>query len=158
MVDIVIERRPRDASISDVELCSSVTESKDTNDVFYKNNFRVIPNPSLLFGSSTFPVVFTYSELYNLKKDFLYEESSRILDYKGEVVKEKKRLRKPTGMHIVDVAAINITSLVSGKYKLVLTVSDTLGHEYARSEKQLYISNPRIIQSSEELINARTAA
>ena len=60
---IDVPKRPDIAALSDIELCSSITESSDQKDVFYKNTYRVIPNPSCVFGSTNFPLVFTYMEL-----------------------------------------------------------------------------------------------
>ncbi|MBF8248359.1 MAG: hypothetical protein HW374_1159, partial [Bacteroidetes bacterium] len=66
--------------ISDMELCSNIKNSDQKSDPFYKNSFETIPNPSLVFGSATNPVVFTYAEFYNLDKEATYLVKTRIVD------------------------------------------------------------------------------
>ena len=82
-----INKRPDAVALSDVELCSSISESSDRNDNFYKNTYRVIPNPSCVFGSTTYPVVFSYTEFYNLNIGMTYAIKARVIDSKGEVKK-----------------------------------------------------------------------
>ncbi len=136
--------RPSTVVLSDLELCANIVESTDKTDVFYKNSYRVIPNPSLVFGSSGSPVVFTYSELYNLQNGFIYSIKLQIIDSRGLVCKQRTRLRKFSINNAVDIAMLNITSLVSGRYICQYILSDTLGHEITRSQKKVFIYNPNV--------------
>ena len=150
-----IPPRPSTIALSDLELCANIAESTDKTDVFYKNSFRVLPNPSLVFSANGSPVVFTYSELYNLQNGFMYSIKLQIIDSKGLVCKQRTRLHKYSINNAVDVAMLNITSLVSGKYTCQYIVSDTLGHEITRSEKKIFIYNPNIQPPAASSISAK---
>jgi GWxTD domain-containing protein len=155
VVDIL--PRPSTVVLSDIELCTNITESIDKKDVFYKNSYRVIPNPSLVFGSDESPVVFTYSELYNLHKYFRYSIKVLIMDSKGRIFKERTRLRQFTQNNTVDITTLNITSLVSGKYIFQYILSDTLGHEITRAEKIIFIYNMHIQTPVATIVSAKMA-
>ena len=142
VIDIV--PRPNTIALSDLEICSSIAESADTKDVFYKNSYRVLPNPSLVFSMNGFPVVFTYSELYNLQSGFIYSVKLQLIDSKGLVCKQRVRLRKFSIKNAVDVAMLNVTTLASGRYTCQYILSDTLGHELTRTEKKIYLYNPTV--------------
>jgi GWxTD domain-containing protein len=142
VVDIL--SRPNTVVLSDLEVCSNIAESEDKTDIFYKNSYRVLPNPSLVFSANVSPVVFTYSELYNLQNGFIYSIKSQIIDSKGLVCKQRTRLHKYSIKNAVDIAMINVASLVSGRYTCQYILSDTMGHEITRSEKKIFIYNPNI--------------
>ena len=155
IVDIL--PKPSTVVLSDLELCANIVESTDKKDVFYKNSYRVLPNPSLVYGSNGFPVVFTYSELYNLQNGFTYSIKLQIIDSKGLVLKQKTRLHKYSINNAVDIAMLNVTSLVSGKYTCQYILSDTLGHEITRSEKKIFIYNPQIQPPAVTTVSAKGA-
>jgi GWxTD domain-containing protein len=134
--------------ISDVDLCSSVTESKNKDSRFYKNSYEVIPNPSLFFGASTLPVIFTYAELYNLKPDSLYILNAQIIDGMGRVVKERARPRRFRITDAVDVSTITTTNIASGKYKFCLSLADSIGNKIVSAEKIIFIYNPKIVAAA----------
>ncbi len=142
--DVDIPRIPTGTYISDVELCTKIAESKSQENPFYKNSYEVTPNPSLLFGASGAPVVFTYAELYNLDALNVYSISTNIFDRKGILVKSRSRQRSFGSRNIVDISSTNVTKLASGKYRLSVVLSDTMGKEIAKSEKQFYVYNPHI--------------
>ena len=75
-------------SSSDLELCSSIRESKNKDDVFYKNSYEVVPNPMLMYGSTSYPVVYYYLELYSLNSNQTYNLTTQIASLGGKVVKE----------------------------------------------------------------------
>lgn len=152
-----IQPRPNTVVLSDLELCANIAESADKKDVFYKNSYRVLPNPSLVFGSTGFPVVFTYSELYNLQKGIIYSIKLQIIDSKGLVIKQQTRLRQYSINNVVDVAMLNVASLFSGKYTCQYLLSNTMGHEMTRSEKNIFIYNPYIQPPSITTISAKGA-
>ncbi len=139
-----IPSKPHTVVFSDLELCSNITESNDTSDLFYKNSYRVLPNPGLVFGSTAYPVIFSYVELYNIERGRSYLLSARLLDANGTVVKERTHKRQFMISNSVEVGTLNIASLASGKYKYQMTLSDTTGHEIARTEKLVFLYNPQI--------------
>jgi GWxTD domain-containing protein len=152
---IDIKKRPDTIALSDIELCSSITESSDQKDVFYKNTYRVIPNPNCVYGSTTFPLVLTYMEFYNLKKGITYAIKAQIVDSKGDVKKQRTHLRRFSIPNVVDVTTLNVTSISSGKYNYVIILSDTLGNEIAKSHRPIYLHNPNI-QSTAAATHATT--
>jgi len=137
-----------ETAISDVDLCSSVAESHNKDGHFYKNSYEVIPNPSLFFGASTRPVIFTYAELYNLKLDSLYILKAQLLDGMGRVVKERARPRRFKIADAVDVSTLATTTVASGKYKFCLLLTDSLGKTISSAEKNIYIYNPKIANTA----------
>jgi GWxTD domain-containing protein len=141
---IDIMKRPNTVAFSDIELCSSITESSDQKDIFYKNTYRVIPNPNCVYGSTTFPLVFTYMEFYNLKIGMTYAIKAQIVDLKGVVKKERTHLRRFSKPNVVDVTTLNVTSISSGKYQYEVMLSDTLGNEIAKSQRPIFLYNPNV--------------
>jgi GWxTD domain-containing protein len=134
-------------SISDLTLCSNIEKSQDTLNPFYKNSFKTMVNPGLLFGSNTKPVVFTYAEFYNLKIDSFYSVTAQIVDAQNRSQKKQTRIKKYSVGNAVDAAKLNVFSIPSGKYKLQLILADTLGREFSRAEKPIYIYNPQLKQT-----------
>ena len=155
MVDII--KRPDTVALSDIELCSSITESLDQKDIFYKNTYRVIPNPNCVYGSTTFPLVFTYMEFYNLKTGMTYAIKAQIVDSKGVVKKQHTRLRRFSMPNVVDVTTLNVTSSSSGKYNYEVVLSDTLGNEIAKSQRSIFLYNPNV-QSTQATILSEGSA
>jgi GWxTD domain-containing protein len=142
IVDII--KRPSTVALSDVELCSSISESSNQTDKFYKNAYRVIPNPNCLFGSTSLPVVYTYTELYNLTKGMTYAIKAQIVDSKGVVKKQRTHLRRFSMPNVVDVTTLNVTSINSGKFNYEVILSDTLGKEITKSQRPIFLYNPDV--------------
>jgi hypothetical protein len=155
LVDIM--KRPDTVALSDIELCSSITESSDQKDVFYKNTYRVIPHPNCIYGSTTFPMVYTYMEFYNLKTGMTYSVKAQIVDSKGDVKKQRTHLRRFSIANVVDITTLNITSMSSGKYNYEVIVSDTLGHEIARSQRPIFLYNPNVQTTQETILSEGSA-
>jgi GWxTD domain-containing protein len=142
--NVEISSKPKLTTLSDVELCSNISESTDTKDLFYKNTYRTIPNPGLVFGTTAYPVVFSYVELYNLQPGQVYLLTAQIADAKGVVVKQRAHTRRFSVSNTVDVGTLNVATLVSGKYKYQFLLSDTLGHEIVRTEQFVFLYNPQV--------------
>jgi GWxTD domain-containing protein len=155
LVDIT--KRPDKIALSDIELCSSITESSDQKDIFYKNSYRVIPNPNCVYGSTTSPLVFTYMEFYNLKAGMTYAIKSQIIDSKGVVKKQRTHLRRFSIADVVDVTTLNVTSVTSGKYTYEVILSDTLGNEIVKSQRPIFLFNPNV-QSTQATILSEGSA
>jgi GWxTD domain-containing protein len=154
-VDIM--KKPGIMILSDIELCSNISGSLDQKDQFYKNTYRVIPHPSNVFGSTTSPVVFTYAEFYNLNTEMKYEIKVQIVDYQGVVKKRRIHQRQYTDPNVVDVSTLNVTSLSSGKYDCEIIISDTLGHELAKTQHPIFLYNPHLQQSNITTPTSRSA-
>lgn len=154
---IAVKKLPTAISVSDVELSSGITEWTDRADMFYKNSYRVIPNPSLLFGKDSDPVAFSYSEFYNLVPDSIYSVTARIIDGKGTTVKHQTRVHHYSTPNVVEVNSLNVSSIPSGKYRFAVIVADTSGHEIARSERSMFVYNPHV-PSHESVVISPMAA
>lgn len=141
-------------SISDIDLCSRIASSNDKDNLFYKNSYEVVPNPSLLFGGKISPVVFSYSEIYNVNPEQSYLVISGIMDRTGSLIKKQKRIHRYKAKNVVDVGSLNVYSTPSGIYRYVLILADTSENEIARSEKMMYIYNPHIQSTSPKLTTA----
>jgi GWxTD domain-containing protein len=152
-----IEKKPNTTALSDIELSANISESSDRKDPFYKNSYRVIPNPSLVFGSIESPTIFSYAELYNLKKGLVYLIKVQVVDSKDRILKHRTRARQFSVTDAVDITTLNITSLSSGKYKYRYIISDTLGNGVAQTEKVIYIYNPQVQQTSVASTSAKSA-
>lgn len=133
-------------SVSDIELATRIiNESPNNNSIFYKNTLEVFPNPSIVFTQNT-PVVFYYSELYNLnqtKSDKLILTKSL---YSNENIKvyETSRELNTSNESIVEVGFINLKKYPTDTYTLVLSVSNESKTEYAASRKRFYLVNPDV--------------
>ncbi len=156
-VSFAIESLGDSVRISDVDLCSNIVSSDKKDDPFYRNTFEVIPNPSLFFGTAYAPVVFTYTELYNLPHDSVFAISARIVDGRGTILRERTRQRRFNVRNAVDVSTLNVTGIQSGKYHFYVVVSDTLGHEVARTEKPIFLYNPGVAAAPVSVTSARAA-
>jgi GWxTD domain-containing protein len=144
-------------TLSDVDLCSRIVPSTDKTNPFYKNSYEVTPNPSLLFGAQFAPVVFYYTEVYDLNPDTTYSIVAGVMDNKGAFIKQRKRNHKFSASNIVDVNSLNVRSLPSGKYRFVVILSDTLGKEISRTEKPIFINNPQVPSIATTAFSAQSA-
>jgi len=131
-------------AISDLELCSSVKSSAQKDDLYYKNSLEVIPNPTLVFGATSHPMMFHYAELYNLDTGQTYVLKTQTIGGDGKVVKEASKARRFGVRHAVEAGMTNVASLESGKYRVRLILIDEKGTPVSQSEKSFYAYNPHI--------------
>jgi GWxTD domain-containing protein len=137
-------RRYGVAAISDLELCSSLKNSTQKEDLYYKNSLEVIPNPTLVFGAASHPMMFHYSEIYNLDTSQTYVVKTQILGPDNKMVKESSKARHFGVKNAVEAGMSNVASLPSGKYRLRLVLVDEKGTSTTQSEKPFYAYNPHI--------------
>ncbi len=133
--------------ISDIQLATSISkENVNKESIFYKNTYEVIPNPADIFSNSS-PVLFYYSEIYNLNKNNsaeTYTLKKLILDSEGNTVYTKSKNVKSNQSSIVDVGFINIAKNPSGTYKLVLSLKGNQSNEVFSSTKKFFFVNPGV--------------
>ena len=143
-VDILIPAggTPAGLTTSDLELCSRIQQSTNTTSIFYKNAHEVIPNPTLLFGTANYPVVFHYLELYGLDPKETYVVKTILADANGKPLQENSRKRKYGVQSAVEVGTTNVVKLVSGKYRYQLYLLSESSQPLGRIEKNFYIYNP----------------
>ena len=137
----------KDIIISDIQLASSIRqEGVDEKSIFYKNTLEVIPIPSVIYGESA-PVLYYYVEIYNLNKISQSDELSfdaSIFDPHGKKIYYKsKNLLKRTAAAL-EVGTINVSKYLSGKYSLVVSISDKSRNKGFISKKEFFVYNPAI--------------
>ncbi|MGB2868607.1 MAG: GWxTD domain-containing protein [Bacteroidota bacterium] len=142
------------AAISDIELCSSIKASEEKGSTFYKNTLDVVPNPTLLFGVISQPMMFSYVEFYNLAAGDSYKVKTQILSPDGKVVKETSKDKKYGVKNAVEAGMTNVASLASGKYRVRIMLVDTTGSVLAQSEKTFFTYNPHVQTSQSAAISA----
>ncbi|MBN1424034.1 GWxTD domain-containing protein [Candidatus Fermentibacteria bacterium] len=115
-------------SLSDLQLARSVTRSDD-DDLWLKNGYRVLPNPSRRYGAAQ-PTLYCYAESYGLRPTgeagefctVLYE----VVDLEGKRVYQKGPfLLRRVGESAVLVETIDIRDLAPGYYRLAVSLEDT---------------------------------
>ncbi len=136
-------------AISEMQLASSISSEKaSAEDAFHKNSYRVVPNPSAIFGGET-PTLFYYLETYNLLKRLpgpTYRTRCYLADA-GRVALPNFKSReqvKPLMASSVEVGAFNVNSLLSGTYFLQFDVLDADGAPIQSAVKRLFVYNPQI--------------
>lgn len=147
----IIEKPPEKFSVSDIELANSIIQVDQSNSVFYKNTYEVIPNPSALYGESL-PVVYFYAELYNLDVNAgadVVRIDQKLIDGAGQERYQKHKYVNRRNSAIVEAGAINIVKIPSGAYTLLVAVSDTVNQLTNFSTKKLFIYNPNVIDTVE---------
>lgn len=151
-LDLVITPYGSDLALSDVELCKNITSSDQKDNLYYKNTLEVIPFPSLVFGSSTIPVVFYYTELYNVSPGVTYNVKVEILNRQGASVREVSKQRVFNFDSSIDVGTIPVAAYPSGKYTFRLALQDENQNLLAKSDKTFFIFNPHVQVAQQPLM------
>ena len=122
-------------SLSDIELATKI-ETTEEEGKFVKNGLRVIPHPQAIFGRR-YPILYAYTEIYNLRENIEYEVEYSILDTSKTVIKSlppKKTLAEAAD--IAETGGINVAAFKEGTYILKIKVTQN-GDTVAR-EKPFY--------------------
>ena len=135
-------------SISDVQLASKMIQgSKNTNSVFYKNTYEVIPIPNVIFGKSQ-PALFFYTEIYNLQSQLLKSDqikmSQMVYNSRGKLVKEKSRYLSRSANSRVEVGSCVLSNFPTDSYTLVIALIDSVANEGISTAKKFFVYNPDI--------------
>ena len=121
--------------------------SENTNSVFYKNSYEVIPIPNLVFGKSQ-PALFFYTEIYNLQSSKLKSEqlkmSQLVYNSKGKLIKEKSKYLTRNSNSRVEVGSHILSSFPTDTYTLVVALIDSAANEGISTAKKFYVYNPDI--------------
>jgi GWxTD domain-containing protein len=148
--NIIVRPPPEERfSISDIELASSINESKNGSGIFYKNTYEVVPNPSNIYGG-LMPVVYFYSEIYNIDLDPGSEQlkvDNILYNSANQIQFQRSKLIPRVNASIVEVGTINISKAPSGAYTLVIAVTDTVKNLTVYSSKRLYVHNPGVVDT-----------
>ena len=154
-LDLVITPYGSDLALSDVELCKNITSSDQKGNLYYKNTLEVIPFPSLVFGSSTIPVVFYYAELYNVSPGVTYNVKGEIINSQGASVRDVSKERVFNFDSSVEVGTVPVAAYPSGKYTFRLALQDENQNLLVKSDKTFFIFNPQVQVAQQSLMQDR---
>ena len=129
--------------LSNIQLAASITSGAAAGQ-FVKNNYKILPNPMALYGTSL-PMLYCYLEIYNLQFDSDDEAGDYSIQYSVETTDGKQmrswpiKLKNKPGSSAVEVSGINIITLQSGTYYFVAEVEDEANGEKVKSKKKFFI-------------------
>jgi GWxTD domain-containing protein len=130
-------------SLSDVQLATLIARDT-TASRFCKNGYRVLPNPSGVYGVSM-PVCHYYLEIYGLsplsgETDSTVSVAVSIIDSQGRTaVPAAPRRIVRAGASLVDVGGLQAGSLRTGTYRLRVEVSDNARRDTVSHEKTFFV-------------------
>ncbi|MCU0364050.1 MAG: GWxTD domain-containing protein [Ignavibacteriaceae bacterium] len=135
-------------SLSDVQLASNIVPNSDnTSSIFYKNTYEVTPLPASVGGEMQ-PVMFYYTELYNLKADPTNSEmrlDEMIINSRGQLISSKsKRINKSADTR-VEVGIVKAYKLPTDTYTLMLNLIDSVANYGVSSSKRFFVYNPAVV-------------
>jgi GWxTD domain-containing protein len=148
-------------SVSDIQLASNIfPDSPNKNSMFYKNSVEVIPAPTMVFGVNK-PVVFYYSEIYNLDKvgpNHDLKLFQLVYNSKGQLLSRKIKVF-PSGLHSkVEMGSVVINKYPTDTYTLVLKVIDSIGNYGVSSSKKFFVYNPDILAAKDTTSKGNSAS
>jgi GWxTD domain-containing protein len=140
--------------LSDVQLALDLKE--DTTEVkFNKSGMKVLPNPRREYISKE-EMLYLYAEVYNLKfdpegKEKRYLLSFSVLDSTGSNPKDYGSMThtKP-GSTAVLANALNVGSLLPGRYFLQVTSKDLASGKEIKKTKPFQILSSPVLETTEE--------
>lgn len=127
--------------LSDIQL--ALGADPDTSESkFVKAGRMILPNATKIYGATS-PVLYFYSEAYNLSPgsaDNTYNVSYSILDSLGNIHKKyPASSNKKPGSSAVIMSGLNISTLSKGKYQLQINLEDPLSHSKATAKKEFWV-------------------
>ncbi|HEY9166118.1 MAG TPA: GWxTD domain-containing protein [Candidatus Kryptonia bacterium] len=135
-------------TLSDIELCSEISNETSDKDVYGKNTLHVVPNPKAIYGLGM-PVLSSYAEVYGLAKradSTEYAITWNVIDTYGRIVKSRSSHGLGTSTSLVELGSMNISDLASGKYAVELLVADSVSRGSAFSSQYFFVYNPYVKQ------------
>ncbi len=146
-VSTVIEQASTDSlAMSDIELACLV-EKTDEVSRFWKNGFRVLPNPVRFYGTQL-PLFYYYCELYNFRffpdspDSFMIHRQIRAAET-GTVVRSlPARVKKKAGATAVEADGFPITTLSTGTYSFEIRITDLYDNCVAEEVKKFWVYRP----------------
>lgn len=130
----------KELTMSHIELASQIIKGGNPEEMFVKNGLTIFPNPSKFFGSNL-PRLFIYAELYNLENkpnepNNTYTVEYIITDEAGSVVKEfPSKTYNKVDRSAVILHSLNIISLATGRYFLMVRATDNTTKKIAQSKE-----------------------
>ncbi len=140
--------------MSDLELCTMIQSSSNTQSLFYKNTLEVTPNPARLFGVGL-PIVYYYFELYNLDSSgsaSIAVLRTTVINAAGKEVYSKDKVKSRALNSSVEVGTINLSTMRGGTYIVRETLIDSSkGFTLASSAKKFFVYKPGMAPDSSGL-------
>jgi len=137
-------------ALSDVQLASNIiVNSENTSSIFFKNSYEVTPLPASV-GGELQPVIFYYTELYNLKSlpsnnDMRLDEL--VINSRGQLVSSKsKKINKSVNTR-VEVGIVKAYKFSTDTYTLMLNLIDSVSNYGVSSVKRFFVYNPSVVSS-----------
>ncbi len=133
--------KTKDLRISDIQVATQISKSDNPDELFYKNGYVIVPNPSKIFGTNL-PRLFLYAEIYNLNYPAKegYTAEFIISDEQGTVIKEMPTKNyKKSGETAVLMHSFNVISLSSGRYYLMVRIKDLENKSVTQSKKMFIV-------------------
>ena len=145
IVDPFLNSQP---ALSDVQLASNILpNSENSSSIFYKNTYEVTPMPASVGGEMQ-PVIFYYTELYNLQTEPTNTEvrlDEMIINSRGQLVTSKsKKINKSVNTR-VEVGIVKAYKFPTDTYTLLLNLIDSVANYGVSSSKRFFIYNPSIV-------------
>ncbi|NWF90041.1 MAG: GWxTD domain-containing protein [Ignavibacteriaceae bacterium] len=135
-------------SISDIQLASRIVQdSPNKESIFYKNSMEIYPIPTSVFGENQ-PVVFYYSELYNLlpsNGSSSLKIISSVYNSRGKQVFSKSKPISRVYDSRVEVGSIVVNKFPTDTYTFVIALIDSGSNYGVSSTKKFYVFNPSVI-------------
>lgn len=131
-------------NLSQIELSTQVLKGGNGDDMFVKNGYTIFPNPSRFYGSNL-PRLTFYTEVYNLEYDAGGSTNTYIADFiltdeAGSVIKEfPSKTYNKAGQTAVIIHSLNVISIQSGRYYLLLRVTDNANKKITQSKKTFVV-------------------
>lgn len=137
--------------ISNIQLATHIkNEGVNKNSLFYKNTLEVYPNPSIVYSNKK-PVLFFYTEIYNLLSDTTKNEiqlNQVLLNSRGQNVFNKRKTLNRVSESRVEVGLINLNKLPTDTYTFVVGVADSVNNTGRISTKKFFHYNPGVEDST----------
>ena len=140
----------QNVAVSDIQLASNIIQgSENTSSIFYKNTYEVTPLPAPICGEQQ-PVLFYYSELYNLKKDSApdnYRLDELVVDSRGHIVSSNSKKVNSSVNSRVEVGVVKVHKLPTDTYTLFVNLVDSSENYGVSSSKRFFVYNPSIVST-----------
>jgi GWxTD domain-containing protein len=134
-------------SMADIQLASNIIQgSENTSSIFYKNTYEIMPIPTSTFGENQ-PVLFYYSELYNITDSGIDDElriDEHVFNSRGQIVNRKSREIGRSLNSRVEVGTVMTYKLPTDTYTLVLSLIDSAANYGVSSSKKFFVYNPSV--------------
>ena len=134
-------------AVSNIQIASKILQdSPNTNSVFYKNSYEIIPLPTSIFGENQ-PVLFHYFELYNLESlnnELPLKLSVIVTSSRGNVFFHKSKNIDVTTDSRVEVGTVAVNKFPTDTYTIIISLVDSINQYGVSSSKKFYVLNPSV--------------